>query len=79
VDVMTCLPANDVGGVGLEGTIGCGPCNTRSLLTDEPTVCVLASMPALHSAAGTATQSYLPGEFTRTIPPTFTPRNTPID
>lgn len=79
VDVMTCVPASDVGGVGLESTIGCGPCNTRSVLTDESTVCLLASSPALHSSAGNALQSYLPSEFTRTIPPTFTPRTTPID
>jgi hypothetical protein len=65
-----------VGGAGLEGTISCGGCSTLSRVTNENTVCVLASTPALHAAAARATQSYEPTEFSGFIPPVYTPRLT---
>jgi len=45
-EVLTCVPAEEVNSAGLADTGRCGACSTPSPLTGEPTVCVLASVPA---------------------------------
>ncbi|MCA2977180.1 MAG: type II secretion system protein [Myxococcaceae bacterium] len=74
VDVMTCVPEDDVGSAGLESTITCGPCSTLSPITNERTVCVSASRPALSGASTASAKSYQPAEFNRTIPGLFNPK-----
>lgn len=62
VDVVTCVPRDAVGAVGLESAMSCGACATPSPVTNEPTQCVLQSVSAWSDAKAQTNLSYSPEE-----------------
>jgi prepilin-type N-terminal cleavage/methylation domain-containing protein len=58
VEVFTCVPTDDRTSGGLVGTSPCGDCTSPSPVTDEPTSCVFASVPAFSQTLARLRVSY---------------------
>lgn len=69
-EVLTCVPANDLGAAGLSGAQRCGACGTISPVSNEPTVCVLVSVSTFKgNATGQLQFSYSNDLYTLPRPP----------
>jgi len=60
VEVLTCVPEDDVKSAGLVGAVTCGNCGVASPLTHEATKCVLVSVPTFSHSSGQLNYSYSP-------------------